>query len=251
MNAEDVSSDSDSGYSSNLEVSGGKIPEDSANLDLIVWPNGTRQIFSQINTEDFIEKIIQYRLGAESDGEDSESSDSSSESSVEEATGDTKSETDGESKAQEPEERKWRRRVDCSGTKPTADKGRRFVFRTWPRNPNGSRLYKYEAPSGIRPEHFPQSWLWGATLFDFYKVQLQPGSSTKLMYATGSMLREWMENSQEKQWAIPEINEAEAEPAPKLLKPYSLLEHLEGNDANSKSLTELQKTKPDDSVSQM
>lgn len=65
----------------------------------------------------------------------------------------------------------------------------RIVFRFWPRDPKGdiikpSPLRGKEAGNGID--------LWGATLYDFYRVLRAPDVKNYLTISTGSRLAKWM-----------------------------------------------------------
>ena len=228
----------DSGYSSNPspDISETRSLEDpESQLNLVIWPDGTRQTFEKIADEEILEKLVEYWKPTE-EGYHSDSSESSFESLfLFDGYGKKlKEESQSDSTLSDKlEYQNWRRRIDCTGQKLRGSKSRRFVFRAWPRNPNGRRIHKVDKPQGKKPKHFPRDWVWGATLFDFYRVSACPSLPSERLFVTGSIMRDWMGELQETRWAMPEIREAEYEPAPELLKPYSLLKLLEGSDIES------------------
>src|SRR5271156_3658813 len=93
----------------------------------------------------------------------------------------------------------------------------RFVFRFWPRDPNGqvAQLKRGKvAPNGLD--------LWGATLYDFYRVKSIPSGSDDLTVSTGSMIAASMRELGEIEWARNEIAWADEEQEPHEVFPYDI-----------------------------
>ncbi|KAI9566196.1 hypothetical protein HD554DRAFT_2118247 [Boletus coccyginus] len=88
----------------------------------------------------------------------------------------------------------------------------RFVFRHWPRDPNGkpilrSDIHGKEAGNGLD--------LWGATLYDFYFVRRMPDVVHAATISTGSKLTQVMKALGELEYAQSEIAWAAREADPK------------------------------------
>ena len=105
---------------------------------------------------------------------------------------------------------------------------KRSIFRRWPRSPTGkpirptNSLKGKETPNGIQ--------LWGATMFDFYRVQRFPDISGLLTITTGSKLLRWMKANGELDAAKDEIEWAEHEEGPKIIEPYPLRNLIENEE---------------------
>lgn len=89
---------------------------------------------------------------------------------------------------------------------------KRFIFRHWPRDPNGkpilpSDIHGKEAANGLN--------LWGATLYDFYFVHRIPSIENALTISTGSKLTKVMAAFGELEHAQGEIAWASREADPK------------------------------------
>lgn len=88
----------------------------------------------------------------------------------------------------------------------------RFVFRHWPRDPNGKPI----APSDIHGKEAGNGLnLWGATLYDFFFVRRIPSNDHGLTISTGSRLTKVMEALGEPEHAQDEIAWAAREADPK------------------------------------
>ncbi|KAF5378317.1 hypothetical protein D9615_008774 [Tricholomella constricta] len=102
---------------------------------------------------------------------------------------------------------------------------RRVVFRHWPRAPTGKSIipensfHGKQTPNGIQ--------LWGATLFDFYRVRRIPNLANLSTLSTGSKLLRWMKATGELDYAKDEIEWAETEDEPMVIQPWSPREAIE------------------------
>jgi len=102
---------------------------------------------------------------------------------------------------------------------------KRVIFRGWPRSPTGkfilstNSLPGKEAPNGLQ--------LWGATMFDFYRVRRIPDVPGLSTITTGSKLMRWMKANGELDAAKDEIEWAENEEEPKVIEPYPLRKLIE------------------------
>ncbi|KAJ7273170.1 hypothetical protein C8J57DRAFT_1317000 [Mycena rebaudengoi] len=89
----------------------------------------------------------------------------------------------------------------------------RFIFRHWPRDPNGKGIEGCprgkEAPNGLP--------FWGATLYDFYTFSRYPEMPNFVTTTTGSRLAKKMREIGELDAAAPEIAWADNEEEPKQL----------------------------------
>ncbi|KAJ6606480.1 hypothetical protein DFH09DRAFT_1353592 [Mycena vulgaris] len=111
----------------------------------------------------------------------------------------------------------------------------RFIFRQWPRDPNGEAALPMEpgkmAPNGI-------VW-WGATLYDFYSFTPIPGCANYIVTSTGSRLAATMRRLGELDAAAPEIMWADREEDPRqLVLPIEIardLEPVEGRVASQRA----------------
>ncbi|KAG5647168.1 hypothetical protein DXG03_001123 [Asterophora parasitica] len=107
---------------------------------------------------------------------------------------------------------------------------RRAILRHWPRDPNGgvikpeNSLPGKTAPNGIQ--------LWGATLFDFYRVHRIPSVEGLSTISTGSKLMMWMKANGELNHAKDEIEWAEMEDEPAVIQPWSPREAIEEMEEN-------------------
>ncbi|GLB34456.1 hypothetical protein LshimejAT787_0200210 [Lyophyllum shimeji] len=105
------------------------------------------------------------------------------------------------------------------------DTRKRLVFRHWPRAPNGEAITPENsipgkmAPNGVQ--------LWGATLFDFYRVRRHPDNPGLSTITTGSKLMKWMKEHGELEHAEDEIEWAEMEEEPRVIEPWSPQEEIE------------------------
>ncbi|KAF8835879.1 hypothetical protein BDN67DRAFT_974822 [Paxillus ammoniavirescens] len=96
---------------------------------------------------------------------------------------------------------------------------KRFVFRRWPRDPNGKELNSFrfapgkEAGNGIE--------LWGATLYDFFLIRGHPSDTDRSGWtiSTGSKLAKTMKACGELEAAKDEIAWAEREEEPREILP--------------------------------
>jgi hypothetical protein len=70
----------------------------------------------------------------------------------------------------------------------------RVIFRIWPRDPNGKPI----KPSPLRGKEAGNGLdLWGATLYDFYRVHRMPDVIHYVTTSTGSRLAKWMRQAGE------------------------------------------------------
>ena len=100
---------------------------------------------------------------------------------------------------------------------PSAPDGRKhFVFRDWPRDPNGKPLLVYLI-SGESCKTL-NGFDWGATLLDFYHVRQDD------IISTGSRLAATMRNIGELDWAKDEIDWADKEKGPSEVFPCDVSE---------------------------
>ncbi|KAG6811279.1 hypothetical protein H0H92_008227 [Tricholoma furcatifolium] len=95
----------------------------------------------------------------------------------------------------------------------------RQIFRTWPRKPDGEYITPDNSALGKSTPNGIQ--FWGATLFDFYRVQRMPGLFSLQTISTGSKLMKWMKAHGESDYAKDEIEWAEMEEDPRVILPWS------------------------------
>ncbi|KAF8557554.1 hypothetical protein OG21DRAFT_1482220 [Imleria badia] len=92
---------------------------------------------------------------------------------------------------------------------------KRAIFRLWPRDPNGKTLVPLT--DRISGTLSPDGYVWGATLYDLYYVNMVPNIPNVLSAITGSALREAMEEIGELDTAAPEIEWSKSEGKPRVL----------------------------------
>ncbi|EIM91732.1 uncharacterized protein STEHIDRAFT_48181, partial [Stereum hirsutum FP-91666 SS1] len=100
----------------------------------------------------------------------------------------------------------------------------RFIFRGWPRDPKGKMITYSANFTGGKIAGKGGFTLWGATLYDFYRVSPFPSQPNYVWTTTGSRLVEWAKESGETEFAKDEIAWAEQEPEPKKRVPCDVLE---------------------------
>ncbi|KAH0583356.1 hypothetical protein H2248_008985 [Termitomyces sp. 'cryptogamus'] len=119
---------------------------------------------------------------------------------------------------------------------------KRMVFRYWPRDPKGKNITPANtlpgktAPNGLQ--------LWGATIFDFYRVNRMPDVTSLSTITTGSKLMKWMKANGEIDYAKDEIAWAEMEEDPKVIEPWSpdaQIQEMEENVRQGKAGTSMPK----------
>ncbi|KNZ76234.1 hypothetical protein J132_11104 [Termitomyces sp. J132] len=117
-----------------------------------------------------------------------------------------------------------------------------MVFRYWPRDPKGKNITPANtlpgktAPNGLQ--------LWGATIFDFYRVNRMPDVTSLSTITTGSKLMKWMKANGEIDYAKDEIAWAEMEEDPKVIEPWSpdaQIQEMEENVRQGKAGTSMPK----------
>ncbi|KZP19816.1 hypothetical protein FIBSPDRAFT_743237, partial [Athelia psychrophila] len=95
---------------------------------------------------------------------------------------------------------------------------RRFVFCSWPRNPDGPTVRespKAKAAGNGLP-------IWGATLYDFYTFERVPSLPNYLTRTSGSRLAAAMREIGELGWAAEEIKWADKEDEPVVVEPSDI-----------------------------
>lgn len=95
---------------------------------------------------------------------------------------------------------------------------KRAILRSWPRDPKGKNIIA--TPDGKRAGNGLA--LWGATLFDFYRVQRFPSVFGLSTISTGSKLAAWMKENGETTTADYEIAWAEREEEPREIYPCDI-----------------------------
>jgi hypothetical protein len=102
----------------------------------------------------------------------------------------------------------------------------RIVFRAWPRDPNGKTIM----PSPLRGKEAGNGLdLWGATLYDFYRVHRLPDMQSLSTISTGSRLAKWMRQAGEL-IARDELAWADKEEDPKEISPVDIAELIRCHD---------------------
>ncbi|KAG6877381.1 hypothetical protein C0993_007901 [Termitomyces sp. T159_Od127] len=96
---------------------------------------------------------------------------------------------------------------------------KRMVYRCWPRDPKGKNITPANTLPGKTTPNGIQ--LWGATIFDFYRVNRMPDVTSLSTITTGSKLMRWMKANGETEYAKDEIAWAEMEEDPKILDLWS------------------------------
>jgi hypothetical protein len=99
---------------------------------------------------------------------------------------------------------------------------KRVVFRSWPRDPLAKE--KYIKPENTLPGKTTSNGmqLWGATLYDFYRVRRVTDLDSLSTISTGSKLAAWMKANGELEFAKPEIEWAEMEADPQEVPPCDI-----------------------------
>ncbi|KAH8114375.1 hypothetical protein DFH11DRAFT_210542 [Phellopilus nigrolimitatus] len=99
----------------------------------------------------------------------------------------------------------------------------RFVLLQWPRNPDGP-------PMKITPRGKDTGngcELWGATLYDFYRIHRIPSCPNLSTISSGSKLAAWMKEIGELDWAQNQLKQAELEEEPHQIIPFPIGQFLE------------------------
>ncbi|KZP19808.1 hypothetical protein FIBSPDRAFT_790201 [Athelia psychrophila] len=114
---------------------------------------------------------------------------------------------------------------------------RRFIFRWWPRNPDGSSLSLVgPSPAG----KMAGNWLpiWGATLYDFYHIRPMPGNQHAETQTSGSRAAAAVRDVGELGCATGELEWADEEDEPVVVEPSDIgieIERAEAAEAGSVS----------------
>ncbi|VDC02512.1 unnamed protein product [Peniophora sp. CBMAI 1063] len=96
----------------------------------------------------------------------------------------------------------------------------RYIFRQWPRAPDGKVIPKEHPEFGKRTSN---GWyIWGETLYDFFQTPRMPTVPNFLTYSSGSRLAAWMRSFGELDAAIDELAWADAEGDPTEVHPCSV-----------------------------
>ncbi|TDL18078.1 hypothetical protein BD410DRAFT_775301 [Rickenella mellea] len=103
----------------------------------------------------------------------------------------------------------------------------RFIFRQWPRNPAGYVIDNI--PDGKMALNISNK-LWGASLYDFYRVRRIPDCPNLSTISTGSKLAAWAKANNELEWAKDEIKCSELETNPRETKPMSITTLIEASE---------------------
>lgn len=124
----------------------------------------------------------------------------------------------------------------------------RFIFRHWPRDPNGEVISTI--PGG---KYTPNDLPWGATLWDFYSVLRIPSVPGFVSFTTGSRLAATMRQFKELEHAKYELDWADEEADPVQLRPADIAELIEGYEARvrmglAKSMPRVVPTDPVDTT---
>ncbi|KAL0062106.1 hypothetical protein AAF712_011033 [Marasmius tenuissimus] len=95
----------------------------------------------------------------------------------------------------------------------TYNKSRRTVFNEWHRDPDGAELDtdKYESDSKCAPNSGP---VWGSSLWDFYKTDLNPSKRSGKAKTSASILSAFCNEAEELGHAPRELEWADTEPEP-------------------------------------
>jgi hypothetical protein len=106
-----------------------------------------------------------------------------------------------------------------------------FVFRNWPWVTNPGKAFIVDRQ--FRGKRTPNGAAWGASVFDFYIIELLPST---WVVTTGSKLLEWAENSEEEMaCAKDEIEWVRREEDPRVIEPYALGMFLGEQEENIRS----------------
>ncbi|RDB22951.1 hypothetical protein Hypma_009907 [Hypsizygus marmoreus] len=106
---------------------------------------------------------------------------------------------------------------------------KRMIFRSWPRSPTGKPITPENTIKGKQTPNGIQ--LWGATIFDFYRVRRLPDVPNLSTITTGSKLMRWMKANNELEYARDEIEWAEHEEDPKVIEPHGPHAFVEAQEA--------------------
>ncbi|KAL5483372.1 hypothetical protein ACEPAI_8603 [Sanghuangporus weigelae] len=99
----------------------------------------------------------------------------------------------------------------------------RFIFAGWPRDPDGPMMAV--TPQGkVTGNGSP---LWGATLYDFYRVHRHPKYLGLETISTGSKLVAWMKDIGELEAAPGQLKQAEMEDEPYELQVFDIGQYIE------------------------
>ncbi|KAI5121411.1 hypothetical protein M0805_003183 [Coniferiporia weirii] len=99
----------------------------------------------------------------------------------------------------------------------------RFLLLQWPRNPDGPPMKT--TPRGKDTGNGCE--LWGATLYDFYRVHRIPSCPSISTITTGSKLAAWMKEIGELEWAENQLKQAELEDEPHEIHPFDIGQYIE------------------------
>ncbi|KAH7925677.1 hypothetical protein BV22DRAFT_1128823 [Leucogyrophana mollusca] len=102
------------------------------------------------------------------------------------------------------------------------DDRNRVVFRAWTRDPAGQNIVPLSADEVRGKQTSNGLDLWGATLYDFYRVRRIPDLRTLQTTSTGSRLAAHMRRFGELEWASDEIAWADAEEEPREVFPFDI-----------------------------
>lgn len=106
---------------------------------------------------------------------------------------------------------------------PIHKKRERFIAANWPRNPEGPDMIS--TPDGKSTPN--GCMLWGATLYDFYRMRRIPKNIHLVTTSSGSKLAAWMKEIGELDWAQSQLAQAEKEDMPYEILPYDISKLIE------------------------
>ena len=100
----------------------------------------------------------------------------------------------------------------------------RVIFSVWPRDPQTEHFIKSGAENTIIGKTAIKGLqLWGASLFDFYRVQKHPSMTNLETLSTSSKLLEFVKSvGEDYPVARPMVERAEREEDPKMIEPFDI-----------------------------
>ncbi|KZV77143.1 hypothetical protein PENSPDRAFT_597002 [Peniophora sp. CONT] len=110
----------------------------------------------------------------------------------------------------------------------------RFIFRQWPRAPDGQVIRKEHPEYGKRTSNgYP---IWGETLYDFYRTYRIPTLPNLVTSSSGSRLAAWMRSFGELDAAADELAWANSEGDPKQIFPCDVGQLIRDYERNTAGL---------------
>jgi hypothetical protein len=125
----------------------------------------------------------------------------------------------------------------------------RIIFSTWPRDPQTKHVIKSGSENTIIGKTAIEGHqLWGASLFDFYKVYRHPSMTWLQTLSTSSKLLEFVKSvGEDYPMARPMVERAEREEDPKLIEPFDMAQLIQNEEYEIRAYMRIMRQKkPED-----